>query len=677
MFEFNKIIALYIFTILIVAVWAYNSIAHKKFIFRRTILDTPILIYLGIYTVATLLSIDQRSSLFGYYSRFNGGLISQVCYALLYWAFVSNIKSLNLKSSIMSISLGTIVASILGIGEHFGVYTTCAPIRHSLLFNSGNDPEILKFSNLNLIEKFKYLFLKSCWVQDVQNRVFSTLGQPNWLAALVTAMYPFSIYKLLKNDNFQKGNYKKRLVPQLLNLTVITLLFVTLLFTKSRSGLLAFGVTSLLFWIYIFLKEKKIYIKHFIVVIALTILTYIAFQIPNSKTQATGTAPTGPALESGGTESGVIRKYVWIGAANVFRKYPLFGSGPETFAFSFPSVKPIEHNLTSEWDFVYNKAHNEYLNYLANTGIFGFLAYGYLIVSSILIIYKSSDTILKATILSSYFSILITNFFGFSVVPVSLVFFLLPAFAVASDNTDIQKFSHKLNNKLLRITLLTIILAVLFLIYQTYRYWQADVYYNNARNENKNSNYQQASIEIQKALDISSKESVFLSESAVANSEVALLEAKNNSEDKAQESAAKAVDAAIKAVTLSPRNINAQRILSSTYYKFSMFSKDYQILAEDPLRNSIAISPYDPKLHYQLGILSLKNNNTDEGLINLERSVYLKPNYKEGRYALGLTYIDLQKYTEAISEFEYILKNIDPNDELTIKNLDKAKSALK
>ena len=33
------------------------------------------------------------------------------------------------------------------------------------------------------------------------------------------------------------------------------------------------------------------------------------------------------------------------------------------------------HNLTSEWDFLYNKAHNEYLNYLATTGLFGLGSY--------------------------------------------------------------------------------------------------------------------------------------------------------------------------------------------------------------------------------------------------------------------------------------------------------------
>ena len=72
------------------------------------------------------------------------------------------------------------------------------------------------------------------------------------------------------------------------------------------------------------------------------------------------TTTVAPVLESGGTESGVIRKFVWLGAIEVFKHYPILGTGPETFAFSFPMYKPVGHNLTSEWDFIYNKAHNEF-----------------------------------------------------------------------------------------------------------------------------------------------------------------------------------------------------------------------------------------------------------------------------------------------------------------------------
>src|SRR3989344_4343696 len=90
LFEFNKLVAVYLFTVLIMAAWLWRCLAAKKFVFRRTILDIPILLFLAAMTLSTVFSIDLRTSILGYYSRFHGGLLSYLCYCLLYWAFVSN-----------------------------------------------------------------------------------------------------------------------------------------------------------------------------------------------------------------------------------------------------------------------------------------------------------------------------------------------------------------------------------------------------------------------------------------------------------------------------------------------------------------------------------------------------------------------------------------------------------
>src|SRR5258708_7266451 len=88
LFEFNKIVVLYLITTLIVSAWIIQMIRTKKIIFRRTLLDIPLLVFLGTQGISTILSIDFRTSLLGYYSRFNGGFLSLLCYALLYWCFV-------------------------------------------------------------------------------------------------------------------------------------------------------------------------------------------------------------------------------------------------------------------------------------------------------------------------------------------------------------------------------------------------------------------------------------------------------------------------------------------------------------------------------------------------------------------------------------------------------------
>ena len=124
-FEFNKIILLYSGTIGITSIWAIKMIVQKKIIFRRTILDIPLVIFLMSQAISTLVSIDPHTSIFGYYSRFNGGLLSTAAYCLLYWAFVSNISLREARKVICLALFSGLIVSIYGILEHTGRSPSC------------------------------------------------------------------------------------------------------------------------------------------------------------------------------------------------------------------------------------------------------------------------------------------------------------------------------------------------------------------------------------------------------------------------------------------------------------------------------------------------------------------------------------------------------------------------
>ena len=177
------------------------------------------------------------------------------------------------------------------------------------------------------------------------------------------------------------------------------LFFTVLLFTGSRSGLVGFGVIEVIFWGILFIKYKFKFIKPFIISNVLVIVLAFTFgtqwtpsikdlinKSVNEKVQTIQTGST--SLETGGTESGTIRKIVWQGAIQIWKNYPIFGTGVETFAYSYYKYRPAAHNLTSEWDYVYNKAHNEYLNFLANTGTVGLLSYLFLVGTAIYLFIK-------------------------------------------------------------------------------------------------------------------------------------------------------------------------------------------------------------------------------------------------------------------------------------------------
>ncbi|KKU17554.1 MAG: hypothetical protein UX28_C0009G0001 [Candidatus Pacebacteria bacterium GW2011_GWA1_46_10] len=416
LFEFNKLILTYVLTTLIVGTWAIRCILEKKFIFKHTLLDWPILIFLITQSLSLLFSIDPHVSWFGYYSRWNGGLLSLLSYSLLYWAFVSNMDSKSALRAVHCALWSAAVVAIYGSLEHFGVSVSC-------LLTTGS-------------------FNVSCWVQDVQTRIFATLGQPNWLAAYIVALIfvPLSYLTPFRSPSPKLGEGLG--VRYWTNLGIFISLFLTLLFTKSRSGLLAFGISSIVFWCLSLGKLEIRSIRNFIILNSLFLILVLLVPNPIRDLVLPSTQPlapsTGPALESGGTESGTIRKIVWTGALRIWQANPknfLIGTGPETFAQAYYQYRPLEHNQTSEWELLYNKAHNEFLNYLATTGILGLGSYIVLLIAMARV-FQISNFKFQIALFAGWASIIVTNFWGFSVVIMQLLLFLLPATAIVIEDGE-------------------------------------------------------------------------------------------------------------------------------------------------------------------------------------------------------------------------------------------------
>src|SRR3989338_8800844 len=171
LFEYNKMIVTYAFTVIIAGTWLLKIINRKSLIFNHTPLDIPLLLFLGANILSTIFSIDPHTSIWGYYSRSNGGLLSLVSYLLLYWAFVSNMDKDKVLTTLKFGLASGFIISIWAILGHFGISPSCIILKGE--FNT------------------------ACWIQDVQARVFATLGQPNWLAAYLAMLIFPALYFFL------------------------------------------------------------------------------------------------------------------------------------------------------------------------------------------------------------------------------------------------------------------------------------------------------------------------------------------------------------------------------------------------------------------------------------------------------------------------------------------------
>lgn len=338
------------------------------------------------------------------------------------------------------------------------------------------------------------------------------------------------------------------------------------------------------------------------------------------------------ALETGGTDSGKIRLIVWKGALAAWRAKPILGHGVETFAILYPRYRPVEHNLVSEWEFIYNKAHNEYLNYLSTTGLVGLVSYITLTVFSVFSIVNSKHEarkpkqlpktkifnfsrigifnlfrdstfeirILKIAFLSGYASILVTNFFGFSVVPTSLLLFLFPAMAITADTKQkaINEREIALSQKIL---LLPLLIVSCHLLFSDYRYWKTDVIYNTARKLYSAGEYERSREILEEVVLQSPKQTDYWDQLALTSSRLAVEFHEDGDDTKAKELGGSAIFESSKALGLSPHSIPVMKNAANIFIRLSALDSNHLVRAREMMREATHISPTDPKLHYNLG----------------------------------------------------------------------------
>jgi O-antigen ligase len=577
----------YSLTLVIIIVHLFNYLNGKAPLFRKSFLDIPLILFIVSQIVSTIFSINPHTSIFGYYSRLNGGLLSLISYALLYWILIVYIND-KLKEKIINYSLlsGLIVATY-GILQHFGID-------------------------------------KNFWQQDVMARVFSTFGQPNWLAAYLCILLPLSLHHLL-NSKTKKFFF-----------TFYFLLFtfyICLLYTKSKSGIIA-AIISLSIFSLIYLYKNKFKIPiHFYFLLFTFVFTSLLINNPIKDNLLPQKQTEIQDLRSDIliTPSEDIRTIVWQGAIDIWREFPIFGTGPETFADAYYWTRPAAHNLTSEWNFLYNKAHNEYLNYLATTGTFGFITYMVLIL---FILYHLRRTIY----LIPFLSILITNFAGFSIVIVSLYFFLLPALTL-------PELPPSKNNSQSKLFFVFCVLCFMFLSYKNLTYYLADISYAQSESYDRQQKYEDALKSIQISLNYRPDEPVYLISQGTLSAKLAL----TTQDEKYINPTLISLE---KATQISPFNLNLWKEKAQAYYYLSALDNDYYLLAIDALTKATKIAPTDAMSFYLLAEFYDRINQTDSATKNYQAAIDLKPNYDHALFALGKIHFNKKEYQLAKTLFE-------------------------
>ena len=720
LFEFNKIWFVFGMSLFIFLLWSAKAIATKQLVIRRTPLDIPLMLFLLSQIISTVFSMDPHVSWWGYYSRFNGGLLSTITYLFLYYAFASNCiipngadhpnKNISYKLLFVSLISGLAVA-LWGIPSHYGYDPTC------LIFRGTLDV--------------------SCWTESFQPkvRIFATLGQPNWLGTYLGLLVPVSmgfgavglrkaIYN--KRDNVLMLIESNKFIFPIFYLILLALFSLAVIFSGSQSSFLGVFVGINIFFTLVFLftlpkhrfslgliKNRRVRFLFLANVVLLIIPFFFGSPVkqiekyttfkgwvnivssslaPRTKQPAPAAKPAesqpAPApIPLGGSDSGEIRKYVWTGALEIFKHYPVFGTGVETFAYAYYQYKPKGHNLTSEWDFLYNKAHNEYLNYLATTGAFGLGTYMLFIClflfHAIKYLFKRGTHLtyffpLSVALFGSFFVILISNFFGFSVVIVNLFLFFIPLIFYDLEYSNALSKTFVIGRKEIHIVnlsspgklaaLAAVVLVVFYFEFYLFNFWQADQKYSLGYNLNHVGEYAQAYQPLSEAVNMLPGEPVYKDEFTVSLATAALLFAQQKQDQQARLMLDQTKKTSDEVVNEHPNNVVFWKTRTRVFYSLSQLNPVFLDLAIDAIQKAKKLAPTDAKITYNMALFYSQKGDQNKALQYFKESIDLKPNYVDARYGLALFYSQLAKKEKnpqdlkqkATEQLNYILTNIDP-----------------
>lgn len=339
-FTITKNTTAQIILFLIGGAWLIKQLEQKESTLLKSTLNLPIIIFL----ITVLISLFQTNSL---YDSFNE-LALWGSYLLLYFIVISSVRNKKWTSIILTtIFLAASIAAIYCIFQFYGL---------------------------------DFWFWRKI---GGRGSLFSTFGNPNYLAGYLAAVIPlvFILFCL------QKVKFKKIILE-----FVVALLYTSLLMTLCRGAWIAlFGsIGVMLGAVYFFKKSEFTFFKQnktwIVSLILILLVISVIYSTPNplnplGKVSVTQRAASVTEI---GSSSMQTRFLIWLSSLETIRQSPLWGEGIGTYGLYCPSSQGavLAQKRYQKYIPYTNKsinAHNDYLHIGGEIGIIGLAAFLWII----------------------------------------------------------------------------------------------------------------------------------------------------------------------------------------------------------------------------------------------------------------------------------------------------------
>src|SRR5258708_1509697 len=210
----------------------------------------------------------------------------------------------------------------------------------------------------------------------------------------------------------------------------------------------------------------------------------------------------------------------------------------------------------------------------------------------------------------------------------------MPAIAIATDLKE-EKEDGKDADDII-IPLGVVVVASGFLLFLVGRYWFADYLYEQSQLELNNASYSASVKDMQTAINHSPYEAIYHNQMARVFTEVSVGLLDNNSATDAAKIAPYAINESDTAFSLSPHNMNIRETRINIYMQLSNFDPQYFQMAINLIKETMLLSPTDPKLHLLLGKSYANMGEINQAIDEFRNALSLKPDYAEAKKDLDV-----------------------------------------
>jgi len=220
---------------------------------------------------------------------------------------------------------------------------------------------------------------------DPGYRFQGTIGNPAYVAAYAIFMLFYAIYLLIskyKNNFLSFGAW--------LLYAAIAVFFGVFLAAATRGAFLGLIAAALVFLTYLAFSFK--HWRKRLIVLAVVLVALVVVLVQLKETSFIKATPISRILDiSFATQTFQDRITIWKMAVDGFKERPILGWGPENFLQVFDRHFNTAYFTPSKgfgaW---FDRAHNIYLDYLAETGILGLLGYLSIFVCFYWLLFKNT-----------------------------------------------------------------------------------------------------------------------------------------------------------------------------------------------------------------------------------------------------------------------------------------------